>query len=139
MTHNISEGRMRTNQTVSVARFITNHIRFGKKSHAQIAKKLGFDSPAIIKQWESGAVKVPINMAKPLAEAIGGEPVAFFEVLLAEYMPETWALFREVLGEAALSDYEMEVMRAYRTLAEGKDLGVIIVPAIPHIEVQPPK
>jgi hypothetical protein len=132
MPINLMRGNM---QTVSVAQFISNHISASRKSRLDIAKEIGYDSEKVIQGFEKGTHKVPINVVKPLAGALGADPVQFFETVLAEYMPETWAVFKDVMGELMLSDHERQIVLAYRELARGRDIDVLLCPTRGTAEV----
>jgi hypothetical protein len=133
---------MNAEKKVAVAQAVTNWIVWSGKSREQIATAMGYDSTAVLDRWERGSIKLPINMVKPFAEASAGDSVGLFEIVLAEYVPETWAAFQDILGAWTLSDYEKEVISGYRSLARdaGKDIGVVIVPTEHgYVQVTVPK
>lgn len=79
-----------------VAEVVQEQVRLSAKSVEQIAEEAGM-SPGALRLACEGRIKVPINRVTQLATALGLQPKAFIELVMSDYMPESWAVLREAL------------------------------------------
>ena len=101
----------------SVAAFISARIAESDKTQHQIASECGYDKPNIMTMFKQGKTRVPLNKVGPLATALGVDPALLLRLTLAEYAPETWEAIDRIAGRSLISENEMDLVRAFRTLA----------------------
>ena len=101
-----------TRQTV--AAYLTQAIDASGKMQREIALACGYDNQNIITMFKQGLTRLPLKTVGPMAKALGVDPGYLLQIVMQEYMPETWHSVREIMENAALSCDELEVVTAYR-------------------------
>ena len=86
---------------------------------------------------KQGSTRLPLDKVGLLAKAIDLDPVYLLRIVMQEYMPDTYTAIEESLADIALSDYEQEVLEAYRELAKGPDMSVVLCPVNSVVMVEP--
>jgi hypothetical protein len=66
-----------------------------------LAHRLGYKSGKILQAFRSGDLKVPLDRAFELADAIGVDEAEFFRLCMKQFLPEpTYAQFLQAFGRA---------------------------------------
>src|SRR3954469_14792335 len=120
-----------------VATVITKAIHDCGKPQIEIAAQCGWPKPNIVTMIKQGSTRLPLDKVGLLATAIDLDPVYLLRVVMQEYMPDTYTAIEQSLADIALTDYEREVLEAYRELAKGRDMSVVICPVNSVVIVEP--
>lgn len=102
--------------TESVASYLTNEIRKSRKTQKEIAREAGFPTPNILSMIKSGETKMPLARVPALSEALDVPPQEMLRRCLAEYDPELLRVIDMALPIALLSDAEIDLIRALRSV-----------------------
>ena len=117
----------------TVAAYLTQAIEESGKLQREIAQELGYDNQNVITMFKLGLTKLPLNKVGPMAKALGVDPGYLLQVVMQEYMPETWFSVREIMENVALSCDELQVLTAYRQhLIDAHDDPMFSDPGQPH-------
>lgn len=98
----------------TVAQFIAQQLAVSGKTQREVADELGYENANIISMFKQGVTKLPLNKVGPLAKALEVEPYPLLELVMREYMPETWEAIGAILPGAVLSPDELELVQAHR-------------------------
>lgn len=98
---------------VKLSEYITKQLLVCGRSQKEISEEIGYTKPNIITMFKQNKTKVPINKIKPLAVALGVDPVNMLRIAMLEYMPETWGALENVVGHA-VSKNEAEMVELIR-------------------------
>ena len=120
-----------------VAAIITKAIHDCGKAQIEIAAVCGWPKPNIVTMIKQGSTRLPLDKVGLLARAVDLDPVYLLRVVMQEYMPDTYAAIEQSLADIALTDYEREVLDAYRELAKGRNMGVVVCPVNNVVIVEP--
>lgn len=101
----------------SVASYLTNEIMRSRKTQKQIAREAGFPTPNILSMIKTGETKMPLARVPALAQALDIAPQDMLRRCLAEYEPELLGVIELAFPMALMSDAEIDLIRALRTIA----------------------
>jgi predicted nucleic acid-binding OB-fold protein len=110
---------MSTKRKVSVAQYIEQQIALSSKSQKDIAAEIGYEKPNVLSMIKQGQTKLPVNKVGPLAKALGIDPVHLLRLVLAEYLPETWAAIEDIVGQSLVSAGEKKLLDELRAALGG--------------------
>lgn len=113
-------------QNETVSQFVKHQINICGMTPAQIASELGYDGPNVISMFMEGRAHIPLDKIGPLAQALNINPALLLKKVMGEYMPETLAALQCVLEGLQLTQNELELITAYRSLTQGKDMSAVI-------------
>ncbi|EBC2960978.1 XRE family transcriptional regulator [Salmonella enterica] len=118
------------NKSGRYAAYIDSLITISSKNQATIASEIGYKNPNNLSLIKSGKIPLPIDKVRPLANALGADPVRLMLMVLEERHPELLEFFREE-GTAPLSPDEKKVLEAFRQRFDGQHgAGEKVVEAI---------
>lgn len=112
-----------TQRTTTAAEYLAKAIELSNKSQREIAQAAGYAKPNVLSMMKLGQTKIPIDKVPALARACGVDPSAFMRIVLREYLPETWAVINETVGEP-LTRNERRLVETYREVAPDGDLDI---------------
>lgn len=122
-----------------VVRFLIEQIEKSGRPVEDVARQAGMSS-RMLQMILDGQTKLAINQADPIANALGVEPVFVLRLVLEDSLPQVWAILQDKLAELSITPFEEEVVTAYRRLAQGRDIRILMLPAGQgYVEVVPPK
>lgn len=98
-------------------------------SDADLAVTAGL-TDQVLRVLKEGKIKLPAKFVKGIAKAVGADPREFFEVWLSDYEPAVLELITDIRMPLELTDNERELLKRYRTLAQGNDAVPVIVSGI---------
>lgn len=101
------------------AAYIDSLITISSKNQATIAKEVGYKNANNLSLIKSGKIPLPIDKVRPLANALGADPVRLMLMVLEERHPELLEFFRDE-GTAPLSPDEKLVLDAFRKRFDGQ-------------------
>ncbi|ECY6377268.1 XRE family transcriptional regulator [Salmonella enterica subsp. enterica serovar Anatum] len=107
------------NKSGRYAAYIDSLITISSKNQATIASEIGYKNPNNLSLIKSGKIPLPIDKVRPLANALGADPVRLMLMVLEERHPELLEFFREE-GTAPLSPDEKKVLEAFRQRFDGQ-------------------
>lgn len=107
-----------------VAQFISHRIQVLGKPQIDISREAGFDKPNIITMIKQGNTKLPLAKVGHMANALETDPVALLKLCIRTYYPETWQAI-ETLFDSALSEDELTMVRALRSIADVPNLNAL--------------
>lgn len=107
------------NKSGRYAAYIDSLITISSKNQATIASEIGYKNPNNLSLIKSGKIPLPIDKVRPLANALGADPVRLMLMVLEERHPELLEFFREE-GTAPLSPDEKKVLEAFRQCFDGQ-------------------
>lgn len=81
----------------TVAEFLANVIEASHKSQTEISEICGFARPHMVSMMKTGKTSLPFDKIQPLARALGIDPLPLFKLALAEYRPDLFALFEQMV------------------------------------------
>ena len=110
----------------SVAQYITSMIAASGKPQHQIAIDCDWPKPNMVSMIKSGATKVPLDRVGLLAISLGIDPRDLLRRCLAEYIPDTLRALDEMHPGLLLTNYEHEIIEAYRAVAGDENFHVAI-------------
>lgn len=105
-----------------VAAFIAAAIERSDKTQLEISAEAGFPRSSVLSMIKQGQTKMPLARIPQMARALDVDPVEFFRLAMAEYMPELLRICDDVYNQPQLSDAEAELLRQLRTRLDGKAL-----------------
>lgn len=115
-------------QKIAVTKYLEQQLALCGKSQREVAEEIGYTNPNIITMFKTGATKIPVSKAGPLARALGVDPIFMLRLLMSEYMPDTWAEIETVLGRnIALTEQDFSVANFIREVAGNKPFDLSIV------------
>lgn len=104
----------------SIAKLISRGQDSLELSDAALAYALGYDSPKVISLIKTQRMRLPINKARALAEALALEPGEVMRALLREASPEMLRSIEECLGPLDLTNTEKRLVLKLRESAGGQ-------------------
>lgn len=113
-----------TKKKVTVAEYLEQLINMSDKSQKQIAAEVGYDKPNMITMIKQGATKLPLNKVGVFAKSLGIDPMHLFRIAMEEYMPETMQVMDEFMGPALVTQDEVELVKLFRQMAGGQEIGI---------------
>lgn len=102
-----------------VAKLLYDKIEYGPKTQGEIASEAGFKNANIISMMKWGEFKVPVEKAAIIAKAIDVDERYFMELVLEEYMPESWKTIVKVLGGFPKSETESKLLGVISKVSKG--------------------
>lgn len=81
----------------TVAEYLTAVIDGSDLSQTEISDACGFKRPNMISMMKAGHTRVPIDKIRPLAKALGVDPMYLFRLVFGEYQAEVLAFFDEMV------------------------------------------
>ena len=109
--------------TMNVAQYVSRHIesQMGSgKSLTQIAQESGYEKPNMIKMFQSGAAKIPLDRVFSLARALNADPAALFRLAMLQYWTADEEDLDAMLG-FQVTETERDILNRIRTLTDHKD------------------
>jgi len=91
---------------MTVSQFITLRIDASGKTDTEIAHAIGCESAKTIQMIKAGTIKFPLNCVKTLADALQINPADLLRIVMTEYMPDTWIVIKEIMGQPHLTPGE---------------------------------
>lgn len=108
---------------ITVAQYLEQQINLCDKSQKQIADETGYEKPNIITMFKQGKTKLPVNKVPAFAKALGVDPIHLLRVVMGEYMPDTWEVLDQMIGDTLISRDEAIVLTVVRETAGGYDVA----------------
>jgi transcriptional regulator with XRE-family HTH domain len=115
-----------TERHFTVAQFLSKCIDESPKTQREIAKEVGWPHPNVLSMIKSGETNLPLDRIGPLAKALDIDPAHLLKLAMSQYMPETFKAVEEALGSPILSQQERDLIVAYRNLARGDEIDVVV-------------
>jgi hypothetical protein len=109
----------------TVAQYLEQQIALSEKSQREIAAECGYERPNILTMIKQGDTKLPLNKVGLMAKALGVDPIHLLRLTMSEYMPETWGVLEELIGEQLVSEKEMTLIHLARDVTDGVDLDYL--------------
>jgi hypothetical protein len=113
-------------EKMPVAAFVAKKIEQSGLALTDVAAKCGWQSAAALQLIIDGRTKLPVNMVRPLAEALGVSPANLLRLVMQEYMPETYKAIVDVLDLESLSQFENEALEAIRLVSRNGEHSLCI-------------
>lgn len=110
---------------LTVAGYLTQMIDISPMTQAEIAHEVGYTKPNIITMMKTGQTKIPLNKVPKFAKVLGIDPTHLLRIAMQEYMPETWDVLEPIIGQALVTENEMEVIRLIRSATDDKDPAIV--------------
>jgi transcriptional regulator with XRE-family HTH domain len=130
---------MQANNSKSlVAQFVGEQLGKSKRTVDEVAAQVGM-SAKVLTMIASGKLKLAINQADALAKALGVDTTYVLRLVLEDSLPDAWSVIQDRLTELAITEFEQQIVDAYRRLSQGRDIAVFMFPAVGSVEVVPPK
>ncbi|PZO19966.1 MAG: hypothetical protein DCF26_04465 [Burkholderiales bacterium] len=104
-------------------------------SDSAIADALGYANPRVIEMIKSGLMKLPMNKAAALANALKVEPGEVMHLLLTETSPGMLTAIEECMGPLCLSPGERRLLMALRKSSGGRESAPIFFDGAPIVAV----
>lgn len=114
---------MSTNKKISVAKYLAQMIDISPKSQSEITAEIGLDKPNIITMFKQGKTKLPIPRVPAMAKALNIDPIYLLQLVMQEYVPETWEVVSELLQNKLITQKETAILQMIREAANGYDLA----------------
>lgn len=105
---------------LTVAEYLEQQINMSGKSQKEIAEEMGYEKPNIITMFKQGKTRLPINKVADCARALEIDTMHLLRLAMNEYMPETWAVLEQVVGDSMVTAEEMKVVELMRKNAGGQ-------------------
>jgi hypothetical protein len=115
--------RKKASGRMTVANYISQQIDLSHKMQREIAEELGYQHANIITLIKQGKNKVPLNRTAQWAKALGIDPIHLFRVVMKEYHPQTWEAIEQVMGNYAVTNKELDIIRIIREVSGDHDMG----------------
>ncbi len=90
-------------------------------SNELLASAMGYESARVIGMFMTGQMRVPLNKAPSLAQALGINPGTLMRRLLTDTDPELLLAIEQCLGVLDLSAGEQKLIQAVRRVCPGKE------------------
>lgn len=100
-----------------VAKYLYDKIEYGPLTQVDIARSIGYTSN-IVSMMKWGEFKLPINKCEITARALDANPRELMELMLEDYLPDTWEEIRKVLGAFSKSDSESALIKAMQKVSK---------------------
>lgn len=110
-------------KTLNTAEYLSRAMDLSGRSQREIADEVGYPKPNILSMMKLGQTKVPIDRIPALARACGVDEKQFGRTALREYLPETYKVVTDNLGEI-LSANEKALLEAYREVAPNSEIDI---------------
>lgn len=91
-----------------------------------LAEAIGYSNAAVIRLIKTGQMRLPINKARLLAQALEVEPSMVMKVLLREISPDALKSIEDCMGPLHLSPGERRLVMALRRSAGGRETAPIL-------------
>lgn len=96
-------------------------------SNAELASVLGYDKPNVIALMRIGKMRVPIQHAQPLAQALDLPAREIFEALMRESLPQVLETMKAVYDPLELSTPEVNLIKYLRRGAKDQPYTPIVM------------
>lgn len=83
-----------------------------------------------IRMIKDGRMKLPVGAIRALAHRLDVPPQHLLHVVLADYMPDLYAVMQQLRTPLELTKNERELLAKYRHLCEGRDALPVVVSGI---------
>ena len=115
-----------TDPAPTVASFIRERLNASSLSAHAVASAAGWGSETVLELIMQGRTKLPINMVRPLAEALGVSPATLLRLVMREYMPETYREIVQILDCDVLSAFDRDALEAVRHVSRNGEHSICI-------------
>lgn len=115
-----------TTQTSSIADLIDRHQAAQGLTDLQLANAIGYENGLVISMIKQGSMRLPINKAKLLAQALSLKPVDVLRLVLTEQAPDMLAIIDEVFDPLKLTGTEVNLINHLRRLTAGRESAPIV-------------
>jgi hypothetical protein len=103
-----------TKKSITVASYIAQQIAICGKSQIVISNEIGYENPNVLTMFKQGKTKLPITKVKQLAASLCVDPLHLLKLTMMEYMPESWAVIEDIIGNSPVSESEMHILGIVR-------------------------
>ena len=107
---------------VSMAQYIDEMMEERELSDKEVALRLGYNTPNVIRMFRQGRMKVPLDLVPALADAIGANRSKLMDRALQEYLPATIRAL--ILCHSGLTDNELALVSFIRRVSENDDPSI---------------
>lgn len=107
---------------VSMAQYIDEMMEERELSDKEVALRLGYSTPNLIRMFRQGRMKVPLDLVPALADAIGANRSKLMDRALQEYLPVTIRAL--ILCHSGLSDNELALVSFIRRISANADPSI---------------
>jgi len=107
---------------VSMAQYINETMEDLELSDKEVALRLGYGTPNVIRMFRQGRMKVPLDLVPALADAIGANRSKLMDRALQEYLPATIRAL--ILCHSGFSDNELALVSFIRKISENADPSI---------------
>jgi transcriptional regulator with XRE-family HTH domain len=104
-----------TTKAKSVAEYVALQLHLCGKAQTQVAEEVGFDKPNVITMIKQGKTKVPLSKIGKMARALEVDPVFFFKLVMAEYMPDVLDVITSITNQPIITGNELEFIKVIRS------------------------
>ncbi len=109
--------------TPTLAQQIATQQKAMAISNKALAAALGYDSPQVITLIKDGRMRVPMNKARALADALDLEPGEVMRQLLRETSPELLESVEECMGPLVMTPPEVRLIGKLREVAGNQPIA----------------
>lgn len=113
---------MSENGSSKVAAFIAAAIEKSSKTQLEISAEAGFPRSSVLSMIKQGQTKMPLARIPQMARALDVDPVEFFRLAMAEYMPELLRICDDIYGNPQLSEAEAALLQRLRSRLGEREL-----------------
>ena len=107
---------------VSMAQYIDEMMEERELSDKEVALRLGYNTPNVIRMFRQGRMKVPLDLVPALADAIGANRSKLMDRALQEYLPATIRAL--ILCHSGLTDNELAMVSFIRKISDNADPSI---------------
>jgi len=107
---------------VSMAQYIDEMMEERELSDKEVALRLGYNTPNLIRMFRQGRMKVPLDLVPALADAIGANRSKLMDRALHEYLPATIRAL--ILCHSGLTDNELALVSFIRKISNDADPSI---------------
>lgn len=112
--------------TTTIAQMLAlRQAALGAGDHT-IAEALGYPSGTVVTLIKEGRMRLPINKAKPFADALDIEPGLVMRAILREMDPSVLKAIEQCLSPLALSQGEARLINRLRQSSQGRDITPVM-------------
>jgi hypothetical protein len=112
-------------KTMTVARFVGQHIALSGISQRAIAAACGYRNANIITMIKKGATKLPLNKVAVMASALGTDPGYLLRLVMTESDPEAWDVIVLIMGrKVSITEDEWSLLQLARIAGKGRTPSV---------------
>ena len=107
---------------VPMAQYVDELMEERELSDKEVALRLGYSTPNIIRMFRQGRMKVPLDLVPTLADAIGANRSRLMDRALREYLPSTIRAL--ILCHSGFSDNELTLISFIRKISKDADPSI---------------